>query len=468
MTHLLLLTAALGADPDGGSTSAVMTSEPMVAGQTLTHWNRELRSDDAKRRVVALHTLRSHSIDVPSASGGRFPFSLEWRSAGSLAPALADLATNGIVAERPTAADLLAGFGRRSAAFAVRLLAHPDAEVRVKAVEMFYRTGHIRDAMPALFAALNDPDLRVRQGARYHLGSCGPDAVPWLRLAMMIPTYRPHVLSPLIRIGPEAKAALPQVRPLLADPDPKVRLSAAHAVWRLGGNVGEAVDTLVATGDAAGRVDRERATEILSWIGPDASDAVPALRRWMGEGRTGADLEAAAALGRIGGVDASSALTDALRDPRPRVRSAAVYGFRHAGTTGTEATQALCDALADPDADVRAAVVRALPGVDRSGRQLIPTLLAVAENADGKLRLAAIEALHNVANYECWTRQGLIKAAPDLAQPELTQEAIDLAMSWLNQRFRADPEKGVREAAGSAWASFRYAAASRTSLDSGR
>jgi HEAT repeat protein len=122
----------------------------------------------------------------------------------------------------------------------------------------------------------------------------------------------------------EMGVALPAVIAALKDPDPRVRASAATALGLMGSAAAPAVPRLVAVlKDTEGTVNYS-AAEALGRIGPLAAAAVPDLIEAMGNPRVRYD--AVLALGRIGpgAIAAVPALTEARNDPDRDVGDAAV------------------------------------------------------------------------------------------------------------------------------------------------
>jgi TonB family protein len=103
----------------------------------------------------------------------------------------------------------------------------------------------IGPALPALVAALQDPDPRVRGGAAEELGDVGPKAaaaVPKLIALLSEPDegLRNNACIGLKGIGPAAKDALPALRHALSDPSPDVRKFAHFAIASIEGRLGPA------------------------------------------------------------------------------------------------------------------------------------------------------------------------------------------------------------------------------------
>ena len=101
------------------------------------------------------------------------------------------------------------------------------------------------------------------------------------------PNVRKHCASALGRIGPNAKAAVPQLTKTLQDEDLVLRRLAAEALWLIDGNADLVVPALAEIlVEQSGRINEgevQQAARLLSRIGPDASAAVPALVRLLKE-----------------------------------------------------------------------------------------------------------------------------------------------------------------------------------------
>jgi hypothetical protein len=132
-------------------------------------------------------------------------------------PALLDLVVTGRARARSLAAFALGEIASRTdevVAALARATCDADPAVRVNAVEALGLTGGHRHAVPALAAALSDPDADVRFSAALSLAQAGPaaaDAVPALQAALTdenryVPGYAVEALERVA--SPEALTAL--------------------------------------------------------------------------------------------------------------------------------------------------------------------------------------------------------------------------------------------------------------------
>ena len=200
-----------------------------------------------------------------------------------------------------------------------------------------------------------------------------PEVVTALIEALKIPDndVRVNAVWALGKIGPQARAAIPELMEALVDNDWKVRFPAAWALGRIGPDAVETIPSLIhALGDRKVDVRRE-AVQALGWIGPQVNEVVPAL---------------------IG----------SLKDPDADIRYKAALMLGGFGSTAKEAVPALIDALDDPDELVRRFVPQALGEIGSDAKDAIPALIlgfrdeevsTYASSALGKIGKVAVPAL---------------------------------------------------------------------------
>lgn len=241
------------------------------------------------------------------------------------------------------------------------------------------------NAVPALVAALADPDARVREDAAAALG----------------------------RIGPAARAAIGPLVATFADTDPYLAGAAAVALARIGT---EAVPALVvALADAKENV-RWSAAIALGRLGSAALEAAPALARALGDASENVRSCAATALGAIGphAVAALPALTEALHDRDEDVRRAARLAI---------ARVAPAPHPAPPD---RSAVIATI-------ERLVPALMdelhvpgvSIAVVLDGSVAWAKGFGVSDAATRTPVTRETLFEAA-SMSKPVFAVLAMQL------------------------------------------
>jgi HEAT repeat protein len=157
-------------------------------------------------------------------------------------------------------------------------LKNKRSDVRVYAATALGRMGREASrAVSTLIGALQDDDADVRHKVAVALGKIGPaawSAAPDLAKALTDrdATVRQSAVTALEEIGPDAKAAVPGL--LAALKDTSIRVQAVAALRKIGkAGVPDLIDAL----QQRHYQDRLAAIQILSDLGPDAVEAVPAL-----------------------------------------------------------------------------------------------------------------------------------------------------------------------------------------------
>ena len=243
--------------------------------------------------------------------------------------------------------------------------ARPDTEMDVASVVSALKTddttarmeaantlGFMREdaaeTVLALVNALEDGYEPVRRNAIYALGAIGAPAVEPLGDALdaekeafeMEPIL--HICDAAHGLAAVGAPAVPALITALKDERENVRASAAYALGEMGPVAAEAVDALVALLTDASEEVRQHATSALGMIKVPASKTVPALIRVL-EDPEDTDLAffAAQALTRIGpdATEAVPALCEALMSESAYVRGFSSEALSRIGTA--EALQAL-------------------------------------------------------------------------------------------------------------------------------
>lgn len=281
----------------------------------------------------------------------------------------------------------------------VKALKHSRAMVRQSAATLLRMKGTpARLVVPALIEALNDPDTKVRASAARTLGE--------------------H--------GTKARAASRALSKLLSDPDPEVQANAAQALGKLGPALEVDAQPLVAMLVNSHEGVRLGAVEALYGLKApvDAARILPELKRRLASPDQRQRLTAIfglSALGKAGlpplldalrhgdawtreyaaiflegfvpdDAAALKALIDALDDPEPKVRSAAMSRLPN-GPCSAPAVPKLLQRLSHPDRETRDAAASKLAMI---GTDVMPELFRLIRSGDSRTRQAAINAIGNM------------------------------------------------------------------------
>lgn len=155
----------------------------------------------------------------------------------------------------------------------VRALRSQNPTERVRAAKDLGRLGWLaRDAMPALVAALEDDEGKVRESAAHAIGLMGPEALPTLieMLRHDDKYVRRHAVWALGKLGPLARPALPDMCQALRDSDPRTASGAAQSLGSLGTDGADAVTALAEAMRGTNIVLCRLASKALSQIGAPA------------------------------------------------------------------------------------------------------------------------------------------------------------------------------------------------------
>ena len=226
----------------------------------------------------------------------------------------------------------------------VALLEDGHPAVRGAAATSLVRLGPT--AIAALEKALDKPALRTL--AMELLAASGSKAKPAVdnlvaALSDADPATRGDAAVALAAIGPDAAEAVPALSKLLASDEKEaaLRYAAAYALGRIGPAAAPVAETL----RGLAKSDDELMASVAVWallkIEPDnkaqVAAAVPLLRKALRGKRDLARLEAAAALGDLGGAAASAVPILELvseDDPLPAVRTAAAAALAKIKSAG--------------------------------------------------------------------------------------------------------------------------------------
>jgi HEAT repeat protein len=235
-----------------GSLEALGSIRGIEAADTLPRIRRLLTDDDARVREYALWAIASIAPRHPD-------------TAELMVQAINDPSA----AVRSEAVSALGRFELIDPTPLIRAVLSDDPEISKSAsyvVDLQIGAGHIPGhILPALVGALHDPRQNVRI----------------------------NVICALGRTGQNGMVAVPALRELLQDDDPKVRFPAARSIWQITGEFREALPTIIETHPELAVPALVEALDdrhyescldaifALAAFGSDSRPALPALRRIM-------------------------------------------------------------------------------------------------------------------------------------------------------------------------------------------
>jgi HEAT repeat protein len=211
-----------------------------------------------------------------------------------------------------------------------------------------------------------------------------------------VEVIRGKAAAALGKLGPKAKGAVPALTAALKDPDPYVRGSAVIALHRIGEAHGAVAGLAVVLQDPE---VCEAAAEVLADFGPRAAPALPALIAALRSPNDSLRVKCVRALAAIGpeAVAAVPALAGRLNDREEEVRYEAAWALCGIGPPAKEAFPALTGALSDQAAKVRVAAGSALASIDRDRADVaVPAMIAALRDKDRGVRGVAAIVLGKV------------------------------------------------------------------------
>jgi HEAT repeat protein len=278
-----------------------------------------------------------------------------------------------------------------------------------------------RAALPDLRDLLAHRSVNVRVAAAEALWQVGQDAGPVVRIlrdelkrAAPGSHARGLVASALGRVGPPARAALPDLLEVIKDPDAFCRSQAVLALGSLGPATEKSAQAVVRTfqrdpqpyvrGNAAGVLQRYGPADAAA-VGPltSALQVQPQFIRKLGPQpfipteRGNATRTLVEALGRIGPPAAAAVdkIISLLRSPftHPVVRAPAIEALGKIGPAAAKAIDTLVQSLNSSDPGTRFQAAQALPRVDASGKEAVSKIGALLLENNPHARDGALQAL---------------------------------------------------------------------------
>jgi HEAT repeat protein len=299
----------------------------------------------------------------------------------------------------------------------IKALGSQDAAAQIEAAEALEAMGpDASDAVSVLTKLLKSDATEVQAHAAEALGAIGSAAKPAAEaLASLVREddefVRKEALEALESIRPGPAVMLPILTELLQDPNPVVR---ARVMGALADRGDDAMELLI---EALGKDETAYwACMILAEIGPNASDAVPALANMLDHDAHGVRREAILALAAIGpdakpAVEKLVALIDCPINGVP-----SIYALGSIGTVSGDVKTKLVEKAKGDDPIAKTVSAWALaklhPGDKRFARRAAKLLVATLKSGNPQARLAAAKALE------------ALEADPEVVRPVLI-EALD-------------------------------------------
>lgn len=210
--------------------------------------------------------------------------------------------------------------------------------------------------------------------------------------------------------GRLAKSAERSLRDHLDDPVPAVRIAAANALWKVGGDSKAAAITLSDVLVSESEKDRQSAAYTLESMGSEAAVALPALLRCAVDSRDDVRAHAVSILGHIGPEQSGSTaavLERALSDESHPVRIDAATALFQVDRPSEQTVRVLMaiasegPELLDADRDWggssdAASAVQALKRIGPDAAAATPTLINALKSRFLWIRLVAAEALGEI------------------------------------------------------------------------
>jgi HEAT repeat protein len=286
---------------------------------------------------------------------------------------------------------------------------------RLRAAKDLARLGWLaREALPALIAALDDDDAKVREAVAQAVGTMGPDALPTLSgmLTHRDKYVRRNAVWAIGKLGPLARPALSDLCAGLKNADPRTASGAAQALGNLGADGAEAIPALAEAMRGTNIVLCRLAAKALSQIGPPALSTLIAHLQHSDPFVRG---ESALAIGWMGPVARSAVpfLAQVVRgpratltptpptvpppEPRPTKKPADGEQAEWVGDSDTiTPAQTPPPEVATTEDSCRIHAAQALGRIGPAAAAALPALRDAARTGPDALRLAAEQAIRQI------------------------------------------------------------------------
>ena len=247
----------------------------------------------------------------------------------------------------------------------------------------------LKGALPALLEGLQSDDVHIRRNAAFGLGELGADGRPALEaLARVLKTDSDFEVrrNAAFALGEIGEPAIPVLLTMLNDKDPRIRRVVTAALVRIGF---PAVPHLVQLLRHSDTTVRRNAAVILGGIGPQASDALPALEKSLQDPDKGFQWTVKQAIRKIKQIPDDAAASEITLSPGP-TDIVARSKPAHQNLTSCETVQQLLVRLSDEKSEVRRQAAFALA---KKGQPAIPALIQALQSDNTVTRKNAVFAL---------------------------------------------------------------------------
>jgi HEAT repeat protein len=397
-------------------------------------------------RLVAIRFLGEFGVPaVPKLVGLlKDPEPAVWREASStleklpapekvLFPALVPLVTDENVSARQNAVNILWRCGPPAMPLLLEALKDKAPTVRLAAVRSLDKvTADSKVVFPALVQALDDEHPAVRGSAASTLGRFGTAALPSLNVALKDKDsgVRQYAVLSLAQLASAPKDVLPLLEAARKDENAKVRQSAAQSLKSFGLPAVPLLIEMLADTDAD---VWKKAVESLKEMRARTQGMVKLLAAAIKDEKFAVRRGAAYVLSRFE-EEGVPALTEALRDPDPRVRWEAADSLRVVGPVGDKAIPALANLAVNDDTEkVRQIALKAMlwmHGLERfteDPSKSVPSLVASLQMKDAINRYYAALILGAIGPSARDATAALTQAAAD--KDQRVQQAAAAALN---------------------------------------
>jgi HEAT repeat protein/S1-C subfamily serine protease len=247
-------------------------------------------------------------------------------------------------------------------------------------------------------------------------------------------TKRAEAAKRLGDLGPDAKIAVPDLIPLLKDPDNLVRRFTRTALDKIGPPTKNEVPTLLEMIEDPNATVRIHVVDALGKVGPEGQAALPALTKALKDTDAKVREAAAHAVARVGKKTPEAVvplLSEALKDSEKTVRVAAAEALAADLTLNSRDVGMLVELLQHQDSEVRVQAAVALKKLGPDAVVAKKPLLDTLKKADTPLRRASLEALATI---------GVEKEALPELEKALDDKDIEVRRAALNAVAQLGPD----------------------------